>query len=496
MTATTSAAIESNVAPGNTVQTYGLLTIAGIELALPLSALREVVPCPEFFSPLPAVAKGLVGAIELRRHIVPVVDIRQHLGIDDTEKADVVIIITDGTHLVGLLANSLGSVTQLPSDDLMGVQSALGPLFFSHTFRCDEVGGGIVSVLDVQQIIGIPGLPLVSDSMLSADGPATRLSADVSEKYTLLRCGPYALALDIERIFTTLPMVDLLPSVIDSDLCKGVTSYSGRHVPVVDPLALLGLGRLQEHEVGAGVVLKLNEGFVILAVTELVDIVDIPVGSLLSLPQFSFRRPEFFKGATSVPAAEQVLVLDGERLLRERDLLTYADLNTNDGTTSMGDADPLLSLAANSGEVATPSGEAQLVYSIGFELVTPLEQIAEILPVPDSVIDTPGADHLLGSMLHRERVVPIIDLAVLVGRSSEPSAVGCLLLVAFEGELVAFAIQALRSIDPLTWRDPDATALTGTSGDLIANSPVVQVRGENTLLPQLDLQQLAGQLRN
>ena len=40
---------------------YGLLSLGGIDVALPLSALREVVSRPEQLTALPVTAAGLVG---------------------------------------------------------------------------------------------------------------------------------------------------------------------------------------------------------------------------------------------------------------------------------------------------------------------------------------------------------------------------------------------------------------------------------------------------
>lgn len=464
-------------------ETYGLLTIAGIELALPISALREVVPCPSSFSALPAKALGLVGAIELRRHIVPVVDLRPHLDIATTDEPGVIIIISDGEHLLGLLADRLGSVMQLPAHELMAVQATSGSLFFSHSFRC--AGVGIVSVLDVDHILALPGLPIVADPLLNGGDIATRVRADTGEKYTLLEAGPYALALDIQHVFTTLPSVELLPSVIDSDLCKGVTRYAGNLVPVIDPLQFLGLGELDDAQIDTGLVMKMESGYVVLALSRLLDIVDLPATSLMALPEFSIRRPELFLGAATADAAAQVLVLDGAALAAERELSVYASLNTDDVTSDDTSAG-LFTLTTQS---SANGGESQLVYSMGIELATPLDQISEILPMPETML--PGNGHTMGSMTHRDEIIPVIHLAEFVGRSSTSLQPTCVLLVEASGGHVAFAVDGLRTIDSLAWKDPDEKPSFTSPDRAIEGSPLVQVGSDTTLIPQLDLSALS-----
>ncbi|MCZ2803599.1 hypothetical protein O2W18_00600 [Modestobacter sp. VKM Ac-2983] len=71
------------------------------------------------------------------------------------------------------------------------------------------------------------------------------------------------------------------------------------------------------------------------------------------------------------------------------------------------------------------------------------------------------------------------------------TASSCLLLVDV-GEPVAFAVDALRSIDPLAWRDPDQPRRGADRLDrLLQGSPLVQVGADTRLLPCLDLQQVS-----
>ena len=72
----------------------------------------------------------------------------------------------------------------------------------------------------------------------------------------------------------------------------------------------------------------------------------------------------------------------------------------------------------------------------------------------------------------------------------------CLLLVSVDGSAVAFAVDALRSIAPLTWSDAQQ-AVRGSGeeyGATLRSAPLVQVGDDSRLLPDLDLRAVARRL--
>ena len=96
--------------------------------------------------------------------------------------------------------------------------------------------------------------------------------------------------------------------------------------------------------------------------------------------------------------------------------------------------------------------------------------------------------------LHRQAAVPVVDLATVLGRSpAGRSATSCLLLVEVDGVQVAFAVGALRGIEPLTWRDPEQARRgpAGAGPRTLQTAPLVQLGSEARLLPDVDLRALA-----
>ena len=482
-------------APAGGDVVYGLLTLAGMDVALPLSALREVVPRPPSLTGLPVRAEGLLGAMSLRTRVLPVVDLRPLIGLDPEQLTDqVVVVVAHGGQTLGLVADSVRGVSRIPADALLPMGVAQGRLLFSHTFR-HLVTGTPVSVLDAAALLTLPGVPTVADARPQAvpgsDGAALR-RAGTGRSLTLVRCGSHTLAFDVSVVHTTLPLTRVLPSVVSGDLCRGATHHAGAEVPVADPLALLGLPPLADAEIGAGLVLDFGHGLVVLAVSELLDLREVAPEDVLPVPRHAVRRPELVDGMADTGGGRPCLVVDGPALMRDAQLSALASVNTS----LTAPPSPHGTVTPSAGAVA--AGPPYLRFGAGVEVTTPLEQVAEILPFPHDVTATSADGAVLGVLLHRRAVVPVVCLATLLGRGPvEVTPSSCLLLVEVDGEHVAFAVSGLRGIDPLAWTDRDQQRGRPVTdlGRAVHTSPLVQVGTHSRLLPDLDLREVARALR-
>lgn len=488
---------------GGDAGVYGLLTLAGVQVALPLAALREVVPCPEQFADLPVSTEGLLGAMSLRTLVVPVVDLRSRLGVPaERHDEQVVVLIAQDDQLLGLLADGVRGITRVAAGDLRAVQAVGTPLLFTHSFR-DPSLGCVVSVLHVSAVLDLPGLPTVHDpGVASHAGHAvarvagTAIADGPRRTLTLLRCSTHVLGIEVAHVHTTLSGARPRPSVLDHALCRGVTQVMDREVPVLDPLVLLGLGELPPDDSGAGVVLQLEHGYVVLALSAVLDIREVPDAEILPLPAFAVRRPDLFAGITDVSGLGQCLVLSGDALRTEPDLQAFSSVNT-----TVGDADR----AEQTDGQGRSNGPSYLTYSVGTDVATPLEQVVEIVPFPTSSTATGVADAVLGVVVHRRAAVPLLCLSTILGLPRAPvTSATCLLLVEVDGTHTGFAVHALRTIDRRTWQEPPddlgrtrgtpAVQHAGVTGALHA-SPLVCVGDETRLLPDLDLRALARAVR-
>lgn len=478
---------------------YGMIRLAGVDVALPLAVLREVVPCPAELAGLPADAVGLLGAMDLRTTVLPVVDLRLVLGRPAERHAEqvVVVVAVDGQAL-GLLADEVCGVTRVPASALLPMRVVAGELLFSHTFRHPDTGRA-TSVLDAAAVVRRPGLPTVADVTRSGGPPPGSRTGPGAGRtsVTLLRCGPHVLALDVAHVHTTLPSPAPRPSVLSGGVCSGVTGFAGQDVAVVDPLVLLGLGSVVAAQAEAGVVLDTGQGHVVLALDSLLALTDIAEDAVLPVPSFAVPRLELLRGLADVEGTT-CLVLDGAALLADPRVLALAAMNTATGAGVTGATATGRGATTGRADAAVTGAAPYLTFSLGIDVATPLGQVAEIVPYPAEVTATSVGSGVLGVVVHRSAAVPVLCLATLLGLPGrEVSASTCLLLVDVDGDPVALAVDALRSIDPLTWTDSDQPGRRGTDrlDRVLQTSPLVQVGADTRLLPCLDLTQVVRTLR-
>jgi len=486
----------------------GLLSLAGVDVALPLSALHEVVPAPDDFADLPVRTPGLLGAMLLRGVPLPVLDVRPLLGTPTVRALDqVVVIISDGEHQLGLLADAVRGISEVDVAQQRAVRAVGTHLLFSHTVRHDQTDT-VLSVLDVGAVLALPGVPTVevgqAESAVAADAPVrpVRRRSAVRRTLTLVRCGSQLLGLDVDVVHTTLAGAVARPSVLTGGACRGVTDFAGREVAVLDPLQLLGLGTSspEDLEAGMGVVLDLGHGYVVLAVSAVLDIVRMAGEDVLPVPRFSLGRPDLLSGIADVEGRGQCLVVNGAGLLTDQGLVTYGAVNTRLADADEADAATVTASAARASGTGQVSRTAPsyLTYSVGVDVATRLDQVVEILAYPPTWTATNVGGHVLGVLVHRRAAVPVLHLPAILGLPrSEPGASTCLLLVEVDGEQVAFVVDALRGIDPLTWQEagPDGAPLlrpaVHASAQALRSAALIGVGGSNQLLPDLDLPALA-----
>ena len=458
----------------------GLLRTGDLDLALPLRALREAVPCPERLAPAPAPAPGLLGLLPLRGRVLPVVDLAVALGgAHAAAPGQVVVVVRDDDRLVGVLVDEVRGMARVPADRLDAVDAGA---LVSHLWE-GPATGGVVSVLEAAGLLRLPGLPVVVDAVHEqADAAAPRAGG---RTLVLTRCGPFVLGVDVALVHSTVPSPPLSPSPADGPTCLGTTPFAGSAVAVVDVLALLGVGRLDgAHGLGCGVVLDLPDGQVVLGASAVVGLHEVPHGSVAPLPPLTSPAPGLLTGVADVDGVGPALLLDLPALRALPDVVALSRLAVPlDERAGVDDA----------ARRAAVTGVPHLAYDVGSPVCTDLAQVTEVLGRPEALLPAGAAPGVLGLVVHRGRPVPVVDLADAVGRPPlGVEGAERLLLVEVDGEPVAYAVAGLRAILPRTWED-EAQPPTGSTP--LHRARLVQLAGSDALVPSLDLHALTRELR-
>ena len=491
---------------------YGGFCLGGMRLALPMSSLREVVPSGDLCE-LPCPAACVIGGLDLRGVLVPVVDLRVLLGRERHQAAfaSVIIMVHEG-RILGLLADGVTGVFTAPAGHLSRIhgEDELRPLLSGSIRRPDDAT--LVSVLSPDALSHLALVPMVQDPepgrQHDMDDADRRDVDDIAATVPvmLIRCDRIPLAIDAMAVHATLSDPRVEPSLLATGHCRGVIQYGGSCVPALDLLSWCGLGQLAESAWRQAFVVRLDSGMVAFLVEEVVDIVPIRAQQVIALPRFALPRPDLFSGALgrlALPShaleldrhhAAQYLVLASEALRTDPQVVALSRVNTSEADRPSATA--AAGSRATGAERAAPQRNV-ITYSLGHETATPIEQVREILPYRSDQTEFDTHSAVRGVAVIRDRSVAILCLSSLTtGAGPELTDSASVLVVESDGELIGFAVPALTAIEPTPWQPEGGDG--GVPADRQAPSSTVSRRlalvgtgGRERMLPMLDLMALA-----
>lgn len=468
---------------------YGGFRLGEMHLALPMTALREVLAL-EALCPLPCPAACVVGGIELRGVLVPVIDLRVLLDAP-ADRPDIgkggtnVVIMVHGGRLVGLLSHTVTGI--FTSADGSLVQSRAGEaetaLFAGSVRRGTD--DALVCLLSPEAVCALPEVPLIDDPepermrAHGSDGPSgavEAVAADESVSLMLLRCGAVQMVIDAIAVQSTLVNPVVGPSALAMGACRGVLEHGDRRIAAVDLNALCGFGGAGGPLPANAFVLELETGRIALLVDEVIDIVRVPHADLVDLSPLVPTQVAIFKGV--LPAAilgppyrddaryrgTHFLYIDAGRLLTVPDLLALARMNTLAGSTAAAGT------AMHGPDIVatTATQRAMICYEVSGALATPLDQVAEILPFRAESTHFDGA-RVGGLVVDRGRSIAIVSLGKLLDPAHQPGHEAAVLVVQSDAHWVGFAVTRLLTIEPARW-EPELPPTRNGRSDLLART--------------------------
>lgn len=507
---------------GDTDQRFGGFWLGAMQLALPMAALREVVPLTALV-PLPSAAACVRGGIRLRGVTVPVLDLGCVLGLAAATTPPAcpsVIVMVHGGRILGLLADGVSGVFGVAPGALHRMHAAdpLAAVLAGSLLRTDD--GTPVSLLSAAALAALPQVPMVEDPE-----PARQQRADDTGllqepvrglPMMLMRCGPVPLAIDAMAVHATVADPQLEPSVLAMGHCRGVIDFAGQRIPALDLLALCGLGSTAGEATNQAFVMRLPAGLVALLVSEVDDVVRVMPDQVVAVPAFALPRPELIGGALPVEALPPELVARLNRpckqylVVQEKALAACADMQgasaANAPGLATGVAPPPGALASAMAAGHAPAGGSGVAhgmlslvtYSLGAETASPIDQVAEILPYRPEAMVYQGQGHVLGMVINRGQAIPVVCLGQLLGGPPVPATPSAaVLVVAGDGVPVGFAVPQLSAIESTRWQ-PGAEVDAADRSTGPCNTRQLALVGSGSterLLPVLDLSALARQLR-
>lgn len=412
--------------PGAHDTLFGLIRLAGLCAALPVAAIREVVPCPPQLDPFPASRADILGALELRGEVIPVIDLARALtsasansGELQADDHSIVVILRHEQHIFAVLANGILGVMPLTSREISPIGHSAadeGERLFSSTFRVETHNG---VVLDPAAIIALPGMVTATDR--SARKDSTR---QIDEPILVFTVAGLRLALPASCVDASLPRADLLPTPTETELWIAQREYKGAEIPVIDTLHLLGHGSLAEgRRSGASIVVRTQLpdpvppgwtepfGLVALLIDTVDDIGRFAARCFAPLLQDAVPGASLSRGLLET-AEGTALLLDAQKIA------THSGLRHLGVIRNRPEATKTTVQSAQQENARVRSAEKPfLVFSVGDQrFSTPLEAVEEILLAQTAILPMPaGHSGMIGLFASRGNCVPLLDLTHVLG---------------------------------------------------------------------------------
>jgi chemotaxis signal transduction protein len=124
--------------------------------AVPVDTLTEIIISQKIF-PVPTTPPHVLGVINLRGNIVPIVDIRTALSLPRNSNPSQIAIIRQGALIIGIVVDTVSEVVSVPVNKILAIpaeavgQAGKGRSRFLKSIIQRE--GSVAALLDVQRIL-------------------------------------------------------------------------------------------------------------------------------------------------------------------------------------------------------------------------------------------------------------------------------------------------------------------------------------------------------
>ncbi len=124
--------------------------------AVPVETLTEIIISQKIF-PVPTTPPHVLGVINLRGNIVPIVDIRAVLSLPQQSAPSQIAVVEHGAVTLGIVVDNVSEVVSVPLNDVLPIPADDGDKTGKRRSRflksIIQREGGVVALLDVEKIL-------------------------------------------------------------------------------------------------------------------------------------------------------------------------------------------------------------------------------------------------------------------------------------------------------------------------------------------------------
>jgi len=262
--------------------------VADQEYAFDISVIQEIVRIPEAISQIPRAAHHIMGMIELRGRLLPIINLRklfQIEGISGDDRGRILVISqSGGSQCIGVVVDQVREVLHVNQESMDRKPALLGQAGgldeIEHICRLEQ-GQRLISVIDSKKLLHDPAvqaatLELEEREMSVETAP---VQDDEDEGITqlvvfTLESQEYGVLIESVQEITRVPEeMNEVPKT--PDFIEGMINLRGTVLPVVDMRTRFGLPRMEANDRQRILVLNLSgirTGFITDSVSEVLRV--------------------------------------------------------------------------------------------------------------------------------------------------------------------------------------------------------------------------------
>jgi purine-binding chemotaxis protein CheW len=306
------------------------------EYALPIESVQEIVQVPETINAIPNSESHVLGVMNLRNRLLPLVSLRSMFGMQQTklgEQSRIVVV----AHTIAGVEHSVGLVTDTVKEVLRVSQSIVDPLpnllssgsgqrEIDNICRMDG-GKRLVSILLPDRLFLNSAIRDALSSTIETSGSSdmtrevdsTDARVDDEEQFVVFRVADEEYGVPIESVQEIVRIPDQLTQVPKAPaFVEGVVNLRGAVLPVIDQRRRFSLPNIEHSDRQRIMVFMVNgvrTGFIVDSVSEVLKIARSQISDAPDVA--THEASAVARVANIVNSKRMILMLDVDRLLDE-----------------------------------------------------------------------------------------------------------------------------------------------------------------------------------
>ncbi len=448
------AKLANDLVPSGQLVTF---VLDGVEFGIDIDRVQEITPRTDI-CPVPGAPSFILGVINLRGMIIPVIDSRRRFHLPEaapTARTRIIVLDLAGEP-TGLQVDAVSEVVRLEDFTLRETPPLVAGVQAEYLAGMVTVGKRLITLIHLAKLLDSSEFQerdaLRADAMAASgmfgmdmEGRDEEISEDRAFVTFSLGGESFGIALEQVEEILEIPAVTKVPDAPDYVL--GVICLREQVLPLVDLTAVLAVQGLQEERQSEMVVLvSFGETAIGIVVDRIQEILRVTPDKLLPAPQtLSETEAEHLEG----------VILREDRMVG---LLNVMRIITGDDQAKISALGQGLGLR-DSKAMEVEEKEDLVVFQLGAErYAMKLQEVREIIMV-GQITPVPRAPQFVEGVLNlRGEVMPVVDLRTRFGLERiERNRLSRILICSIGGVytgLVVDAVDEVRPVERRAFEDP------------------------------------------